>query len=66
MLCIKILNIRFIFKLFWGREGSCFPYEGNSIFYFIICRVLFWVFKNIYIYIYKTEEEKTAGCFFES
>ena len=51
MLCIKILNIRFIFKLFWGREGSCFPYEGNSIFYFIICRVLFWVFKNIYIYI---------------
>ena len=51
MLCIKILNIRFIFKLFWGRKGSCFPYEGNSVFYFIICRVLFWVFKYIYIYI---------------
>lgn len=41
MLCIKIFNTRFIFKLFRGHERSCFLYEGNSVFYFIICSFFF-------------------------
>lgn len=36
MLHIKIYNTRFIFRLFGGHEGSCFLYEGNSVFSFII------------------------------
>jgi len=38
MLCSEIFNTRFIFKLFQGHERNCFPYKGNSVFYFIICR----------------------------
>lgn len=43
MLCIKMFNTRFIFKLFGGHEGSCFPDEGNSAFDFITGSVLFFV-----------------------
>lgn len=42
MLCIKIFNTRFIFKLFQGHEGSGFLYEANSVFYFIICGFFFF------------------------
>ena len=41
MQCSKRFNRRFIFKLFWGHEGSCFPHEGTSVFYFIICSFCF-------------------------
>lgn len=59
MLCSEIFNTRFIFKLFQGHERNCFPYKGNSVFYFIICRFL----KNKY----KTEKGRMgAGCFLES
>lgn len=57
MLCSEIFNTRFIFKL-QNMENS-FPYKGNSVFYFIICRFL----KNKY----KTEKGRMgAGCFLES
>lgn len=53
----------FIFKLFLGQEGSYFPYEGNSVFYFTICSLVFFLF----FCKYETEEGRMgAGCFFES